>query len=334
MRKLFILFIILQFLIGCDKEVDACQNGITNTEQISLEVDQMQYSILDITTEEALLKFIEKEPIVADYFLKRGNYPNDSIMANVLVKRFNNPYIDTLAMEIKEVFGNAETLIKEFNDAFSTLNYYYPESKMPKIKFVATGLENGADLYVSDSLIVIGLDFYLGKTAKYRPLGFPQYLLQKYTPEYIVPSVMLLYGISPQFNSGDPADKTILADMISYGKAYYFAKSMLPCVADSTIIGYTSEEMTGSQSNIGVIWAHFLDNELLYSQDNFLKQKYLGERPKTYEIGDKCPGRIGTWLGWYIVSAYTTRKELSLQELMQKDNAQKIFQESKFRPNK
>ncbi|MDH5368044.1 MAG: gliding motility lipoprotein GldB, partial [Cyclobacteriaceae bacterium] len=173
-----------------------------------------------------------------------------------------------------------------------------------------------------------------GSGAKYRPIGFPSYILQKYSKEYIVPSVMLLYGISSQYNASDLNDKTMLADMISYGKAYYFAKTMMPCTPDSTIIGYTSEEIEGSKQNVSTIWAHFLDKELLYAQDNFLKQKYLGERPKTYEIGDKCPGRIGTWLGWEIVNQYVDKKEVNLRDLMKQKNAKNMFQESKYRPGK
>ena len=65
-----------------------------------------------------------------------------------------------------------------------------------------------------------------------------------------------------------------------------------------------------------------------------MKQKYLGERPKTYDIGNDCPGRIGAWLGWQIVQQYANKKELGLQELMKVSNAQQLFQETKFRPGK
>ncbi|NJN42061.1 MAG: hypothetical protein HC811_07420 [Flammeovirgaceae bacterium] len=57
------------------------------------------------------------------------------------------------------------------------MKYYYPDFKPPVIKTMLTGLET--DLYVSDSLIVIGLDYYLGKGAKYRPNMY-EYMLRRY----------------------------------------------------------------------------------------------------------------------------------------------------------
>ncbi len=43
-------------------------------------------------------------------------------------------------------------------------------------------------------------------------------------------------GIDGGRNKTDPADKTVLADMVAYGKSFYFAKRMLPCVADSVFV--------------------------------------------------------------------------------------------------
>ena len=188
------------------------------------------------------------------------------------------------------------------------------------------------DLYVSDSLIVIGLDYYLGPEAKYRPINMFQYILRRYAPEYIVPSIMLLYGISSSYNHTDVSDNTVLADMIAYGKSFYFAKQMMPCTPDSVLIWYTSEEIEGVNANANVIWAHFVENEVLFETNHEVKRKYIEDRPKTYDIGDKAPGRIGTWLGWEIVRTYMKEEGTSLPELMEEKEPQRIFKASKYRP--
>jgi hypothetical protein len=209
------------------------------------------------------------------------------------------------------------------------LKYYYPEVKIPKIQTIITGLDN--DLFVSDSLIIVGLDFYLGAGAKYRPNMY-EYLLRQYESENIVPSCMLIYGISPRFNRTDLADKTVLADMISFGKSYYFAKHMLPCVPDSIFTWYTAEEINGSRKNQDLIWARFIEDAVLYSTSHDVKQRFLGERPKTIEVGEKCPGRIGQWMGWQIVNSYMSSHEsITLPQLMGMQDAQKIFKESKYK---
>ena len=321
-------------LASCDdNETVECvfQPALNTSVEITLE--PLHDQLLDMTNRDSLQQFLKEHPIISTYFLRKGSYPNDSVMMDVLLRKFSNPHIDSLQMEIQQTFGNLDELTLQLNQAFSHLKYYYPSVKIPRVKTIATGFDY--DLYVSDSLIIIGLDYYLGDGARYRPINMYQYILKRYQPEYIVPSIMLLYGISSEFNKTTLTDKTILADMISYGKSFYFAKHMMPCTPDSVIIWYTPEEIAGSRNNIDIIWTHFVENELLYETNHMVKKKYIEDRPKTYEIGDAAPGRIGTWLGWQIINKYMAdRPDMPLHEMMETSSAQKLFKESKFKPDK
>src|SRR5690606_33414988 len=160
-------------------------------------------------------------------------------------------------MEVKRVFGNQESLKEQFAQAFANIKYYYPDFVPPKVQTTITGLET--DMVVTDSLILIGLDYYLGKDGRYRPRLY-DYLLTRYEPEDIVPSVMLIYGIGERFNKTNLDDKSVLADMIAYGKSFYFAKHMLPCVPDSIFIWYSAEEMRGARANQDLVWARFVED--------------------------------------------------------------------------
>jgi hypothetical protein len=333
MRNLLILFISTITFYSCSQNNTCEDHPDVNTSELKLSIESLEEEFLSIETKEELVDFMNRERTIAQYFLRGNEYPSDSIMINVLLQRLNNPHIDTLSQEVLSTFGDKSSLEEQFTKAFSFMQYYYPDFTPPKIKTIATGFDT--DLYISDSLIVIGLDFYLGKKAKFRPINVPNYILEHYQKEYIVPSCILLYGISPRFNNPDLQDKTMLAEMIDYGKAFYFTKKMMPCTPDSLLIRYKAEEIKDSRTNEDLIWAHFLDNELLYSSDKFTKQKYLGDRPKTFDIGEKCPGRIGTWLGWQIVNQYVDRHtEITLPQLMGDNNAQEIFIKSKYRPGK
>ena len=122
--------------------------------------------------------------------------------------------------------------------------------------------------------------------------------------------------------------------MIAYGKAYYFAKRMMPCTPDSVFIAYTNEEITGSRKNEGLIWYRLVEDQVLYQTSHQVKQKYIDERPKTIEVGEKCPGRIGTWVGWQIVNEYMQRNaETTLPELMTLSNPDQLFKDSKYKPD-
>ncbi|HOO08966.1 MAG TPA: gliding motility lipoprotein GldB, partial [Cyclobacteriaceae bacterium] len=128
-------------------------------------------------------------------------------------------------------------------------------------------------------------------------------------------------------------DRTVLADLISYGKSYYFAKQMLPCVPDSVLIGYTAEELKGSRENSDLIWKRLVQDEVFYSTSHLIKQKYIAERPKTLEVGEKCPGRIATWVGWEVVKKYMAgHSGVGLPQLMQNPSAKEIFSESGYKP--
>ena len=306
------------------------QPDISNI-NVDLDFITLENEFLDIKTEEELKDFFENHPLIATHFLKPQEYPDEATFFKTLLMKLKNPHIDSLQMEVNRVFGDGSKLREEFIQAFRHLKYYYPDVTIPKVKTIATGFDQ--DMYVSDSLIIVGLDYYLGEGAKFRPLNLYQYMLQRYSPEYIVPSAMLIYGISPRFNETNIEDKTILAEMVTYGKAFYFAKHMMPCTPDSVLIWYTAEEIEGVKENEEIIWAHFVENEIIFDKSHELKRKYIEERPKTYEIGNAAPGRIGTWVGWEIVRAYMARnEEVSLQELMSKSDAHELFRESKYKP--
>jgi hypothetical protein len=332
MRILVVFFIFNLVLAGCntDDEEKCAFIPPTNDLAIELEFEQLEDSLPAITSKQQLVDFFSRHTTLRDFVFSRSAYPSDSVFINELYARFSNPHLDTLLVETKRVFGDGAYLKEEFRNAFVTMRYYYPDFQIPKIQTVITGLES--DLFVSDSLIIVGLDYYLGTGARYRPNMY-EYMLRRYQKNFIVPSVMLLYGIDTRYNKTDLSDRTVLADMISYGKAYYFAKHMMPCVPDSVFIGYSSEEIAGARANQDRIWKRMVEDEAFFSTSAQVKQRYIAERPKTYEVGDQAPGRIGTWVGWQIVKSYATRKpDLTVPQLMLEQDARLIFNESRYRP--
>jgi len=328
--KKFNLLILLAIGWGCSTDSDCIDApSLTENELINVEVERLEKSFFKLESVSELTDFITSHPVLADEFLGRQQYPSDSILAYELFKFIKNPYVDTLYQETEAYYDEFSDLKKEFEQAFSYLKHYYPEFTAPKIKTMVTGF-GSSEMYVGEDQIIIGLEFYLGDKAKYRPPGIPQYILTRYDKPYIVPAVMLLYA--DRFLKETKSDNTMLADMVYYGKKYYFAKQMLPCANDSLLVWYSGVQLADVEQNRDAIWFHFLDNQLLYETNHFLKQKYMDERPKVMEIGEKCPGRIGSWVGLDIVRAYMVNNpEISLQELMANPNAKDILTKSKYK---
>ena len=107
----------------------------------------------------------------------------------------------------------------------------------------------------------------------------------------------------------------------------------MPCTHDSLLIWYDSDELANVEENRQLLWYYFLENELLYETNHIVKQKYMDERPNVFEIGSKCPGRIGAWVGWEIVNEYSSKNDdISLQQLMANPNAHDILKGAKYNP--
>ncbi len=333
MNNVIKIFFIAVVITSCKKEKENCVfTPPVEDIKINLHIEHVQDSFVNISSKTKLVKLLGRYPVIRDYIFRRSEYPDDSVFINELYHRFNDPHVDTLLTETKKVFGDKSELTSQFIQAFTNIKYYYPDFHPPKIQTLISGLDT--DLLVTDSLIIVSLDFYLGPGAKYRPKMY-DYLLRQYEKENIVPSCLLVYGISDRFNKTDLNDKTVLADMIAYGKSYYFAKHMLPCVSDSVLMWYSSEEIKGAEKNQDLIWARLVEDQVLYSTSHMIKQKFLGERPKTIEVGEKCPGRIAQWIGWKIVDKYVeTHPDITLSQLMHISSADKIFKDSRYKPEK
>jgi len=331
MKKILLPLLILLSLSGCNREKEECAfQPETSGISLNLQFESLVDSFVNITTKPQLVRLLTQYPVIRDEIFRRAEYPSDSVFVQEIFDRYTNPYLDTLLSDTHRVFGNLERLRGEFVEAFTNIRYYYPDFVPPKIQTLVSGLDT--DLLVTDSLIVVSLDFYLGKGAKYRPKMY-EYLLRKYDPDDIVPSCLLIYGISDRFNKTDLNDQTAVADMITFGKSFFFAKHMLPCVPDSVFLWYTPEEIEGARKNEDLIWERFIESQVLFSKNHKVKQDYLGERPITIQVGEKCPGRIGQWIGWQIVNKFAeSHSALSLPRIMEIGNAQRIFKESTYKP--
>lgn len=332
MRILFKL-IALFFIFQACREKTACEKApdIAHIE-IEWEFEDLITPLIEAESPQRLWHILEQNPVYARLFLNTADYNTEEEAMQSIYGVFSNPHFrDTLHREVKNTFGDFSQLKAEFTKAFTYYQYYFPHSHIPKIQLAMSGLQQ--DMYVSDTLIIIGLDYFLGEGATYRPAEIPNYILRRYEPNYVVPITFLM--LSQKHNKTDFENQSLVSDMIYYGKSFEFVKRMNPCVEDEVIMGYTSEEMEGSLQNEDVIWANFLENEVLYETNHLMKTKFVGERPKTYEIGDKCPGRIGQWVGWRMIQQYMQKQShISLKELMESNDAERIFHESRYKPKR
>lgn len=291
---------------------------------VDVKLVRFDQELMSLQSKEELQAFLNQNPWYSKSLYRA--FPDDTSFVNHLYDIISHPGSRAFYQEVDSTFGDLSDLKSQFSLAFGHIKASYPDFRVPTVYTTFTGLEN--DLFVGDSLVIISLEAFAGPEASYRP-DQPGYIQNRYQRQYIVPTVIRLMA-GPYIESN--AGSELLNDMIFFGKSFEFTKAMMPGVADSLIIALPDSSLQGNWYNQDIIWAHFIDNQLLYEQNHRTKEKYIGERPKVPEIGPACPGRVGQWLGWRIIDKFRTENpNVSLQELLKIKDPQEILRKSKYR---
>ena len=325
-HPIFIMLVLALGLTGCNFSSEKSPD-LQNI-QVDVTVESLEDALFACQSVAEVQLFLNQHPQLSQlYFTDVA--PQDSSLATMLYDHVRNPALRGFKQEVDSLFGDKSRQLQQpLESAFKHIKYYYPPFKVPRVVTMVTGFM-GSDLYISDSLIIIGLDYFAGPQATYRPQVY-DYQLSRYQKAYLVPSI--LFFMADRYNRMDPSDNTLLADMVGYGKSFEFVKHCAPQTPDSLILGFSEKNLTRTYNSQTQIWAFVVENRLLYEKAALVKQKYVGERPFTPEIGPDVPGGIGRWLGWRIVSRYMAENpNVTLPELMNNPSAQQILQGSGYK---
>lgn len=239
---------------------------------------------------------------------------------------------EVFALTMKQ-FPEVESIEKELQGAFSHYLYYFPEKGVPAVFTCITGFNNS--IITGDSLLGIGLDRYLGANCEYYPrLNIYKYIAARMTPENIVPDCIYGWGASEwDFSALKYPTDNVLAEIIHNGKLKYFEKCMLPETSDEIIFGFTPGQMKFCRNNESQMWQYLVENNLLFSSDQFTIRKLTGEAPFTGYFTKESPGRAAIWLGFRIVESYMMKNPgIKIQEMIKNTDVQGILEKAKYSP--
>lgn len=316
-RILFAISFCLVFL-GCDKKTAAEKAVVELPMQIKVErFDQLFFE----STPRDLKKIKKQFP----FFFPAG--VPDSVWEN----KIQNPLWRELYQEVQKKYGNIEPVRSELTELFKHIKYYFPKTKTPKVITVIGEMDYSSKAIYADSLVIISLELYLGKDHKF--YEFPNYIKQNFDPKQMMPDVVASFS-DTKINLGN--DKTMLSQMMYYGKQLYLKDLFLPDYSDAEKMGYTQNEIIWCQENEEYIWRYFLENELLFSDEPKLRSRFITPAPfsKFYlEIDNESPGQVGAWIGWQIVRSFAENNELAIADIL-KMNAKELFEKSKYKPKK
>ena len=320
MKKYFLLLLFILLITSCDKKSKA-EKAI---EEIPVQMNLFRFEQAFFDAKPDDLPKVKAE--FPDFFPVET--PDD-----VWIEKMQNPQWRELYTEVEKKYKNFNSKQTEIEDVFKHIKYYFPTVQTPKIYTAIGEMDyNNKVIYANDKLI-IALELFLGKKHKFYA-DFPEYLTQNFDERQMMPEVASSFalGVLPA-----PSDKTLLSEMIYYGKELYLKDMLLSeDYTDAEKIGYTPEQIAWSEENEAFIWSYFIEKQLLYSPDSKLANRFINVAPfsKFYlEIDNESPGRIGRWIGWQIVRSFMEKNEVSVQDMI-KMNANELFVKSKYKPKK
>jgi gliding motility-associated lipoprotein GldB len=316
-RILFLIALTITF-VGCEKK--SREDKAIEAIPIKFQVERFDKRFFE--TKPADLGNLKKE---YPYFFPNGNDDR------VWLEKMKNPQWIELYAEVQKKYSNIESVQSELENLFKRIKYQFPETQTPRVITVISDMDYTNKVIYADSLVIISLELYLGKTHKF--YQFPEYIKLNFEEKQIMPDVVYSFSL----NKISPlTDNSLLSQMIYSGKQLYLKDVLLPDYTDADKMGYTADQILWCQENENYIWRYFIEKEMLYSDDQKLKNRFINLAPfsKFYlEIDNESPGRVGAWIGWQIVRSFAENNQVPIEELL-KMNAKELFEKSKYKPKK
>ncbi len=329
MKNTIILFFVIALMAGCKENRNSYNVDVSDISIPDIRIHRYGNALFGIDRRN--LKD-ELKALSGEYrFFLDANLddPLNLIQINEYIK---DPKLRELHKTTSESFSDITGLEQELTEAFRHYKYYYPEEQTPRVYSYISGLQYESPIIFADSVLLIGLDNYLGENFKpYREFGLPLYITKRMQAAFI--STACMKAIAASKLADHPPARTLLDEMILAGKRLYFTDAMLPGIQDTLKIAYTEKQLNWCIENESNTWAFLVENALLYSADFQTTKKFMQDGPFTTGFGNDSSPRIGEWLGWQIVRKYMNNNpEVSLDSLLTHTNAQQILKKSGYKP--
>jgi len=340
MKERFIqnVFLALMFLLA------SCENNRweVNTSSIELdlnfqrfELDLWEFGEDRVSPEESVelsKKYPRLFPLFKQGILRFGQA--DSIKSLKMLNDFvNHKDIRSLFEAVKNTYPRNELASEEeqLTDGFKRYKFHFPDKTIPEVKSMISAFNFST--VTGDQLLAVSLDNYLGKDYEIYPqIGLPEYKFNKFERKYLVSDALKAWFTTEFETEGN---RKLIEQMIFNGKILYLLHALLPNLDPWIKFSYNEEELNWCETNESEVWFHFVDMELLYTDEIFKIRKYLGEAPFIAGFPKNSPGKVGQWVGYRIVKAYMdAHPKMSLSELMETGNDSRFLQQSNYKPKR
>jgi gliding motility-associated lipoprotein GldB len=314
-----IIFILLILIVGCVQ---------TNSLEKEIEGIPIDMEIIRFDTIFGQASEMDLEDLKKSYPYLFPEQYHDSIW----IKKMKDTIQQQLNEEVFKAFPSNVELEDNLLPLFQHIEYYFSSFDTPLVITLTSDVDYRNKVVLSEDLLMISLDTYLGSEHRFY-IGIAKYISQNMEKSQIVQDIASKYADQYILKN---LDRTFLTSMVYYGKQLYLKDLWLPNSSDNQKLGYTEDEFNWILENESEIWRYFIENEVLYSTDPKLLNRFIYPAPfsKFYlEIDNDSPGSIGKYIGWQIVRSFMDRNPVSIKQLMIMESDE-IFKKSRYKPKK
>jgi hypothetical protein len=348
MKKLLVALSCFIFCFSCrsNKNIPDVSSIKVNLETKRYEQDFFAIDTMNIAS--SMNSLLKKYPkFTPDFIENILGLDMDSLL---IAGNIQDSAIRLFIHDYRPVKDSADLMYKDFSretdaikKALQFVKYYFPQYKLPQLVITFIGPVNAnfetsfgtqGDIITPEGL-GIGLQLHLGKNfslykSREGQEQYPEYLSNNFDEQHITVNCIrnIIDDLYPDNSNGKP----LIEQMVEKGKRIYLLTKFLPNTPEYICFGYTEKQLKDCYTNEAVIWDFFLNNELLNNSEQSIIKNYIGESPKTQELGEDSPGNIGTFTGLQIVKKYLEKfPETTLPQLMKTD-ANEIYGKAKYKP--
>jgi hypothetical protein len=336
MRLLFCLLAL--FLLGsCDSEN---KQPDTSRVDITLKIDRFEKELFELDS--------SRFPRALDSLL--GRYPGFSrdFMIDILGASplWNGDsaslYLQGFIQAYRPIYDSSKLIFKdegffekELLTPLKIFKLHFPDYKLPERIITYIGPLDGYGDVLTENAYLIGIHQHLGKnfslySQTWLNDTYPVYITERFEPATI--SVNCMKNLILDLYPDSSMEQKLMVQMVEQGKRLYLLSLMLPEKKEHLLIGYSEKQIQDCYQFEKNIWNLFIQNNFLQTLDVNIIKNYIGEAPKTQELGESAPGNIGSFAGWQIVKKFMKMNpDLSPKELMAMD-CEEIFEKAKYKP--
>ncbi|MBP8823003.1 MAG: hypothetical protein KBH07_05130 [Flavobacteriales bacterium] len=229
---------------------------------------------------------------------------NDPRLPMALIQFTHDPDWSRVQHLADSMLGDMAEQEAGFTEAFGRLKSFFPDSLVPRIIAYNSGFNYG--VLPTDSVLGFGVEWFVGRNSPVvqylSPELFPQYRKDRMRPDMLVPSVVK--GWLQVHYTRDVRGEDLLTNLVVIGKVMALLDALLPGTDASLKFAFTPAQLKWCEDNEFNMWRELVANELLYSKDPKVIDRFLNDGPFTPGMPRESPGHIGEWIGHRLVESY------------------------------